>query len=238
MNTILFDLDGTLLPISQKAFTDIYFGEIVKKVKPLGYEKDSFLGALWIGTKAMIKNDGQKTNHDLFWAEFISSMGPRAANLEDILDGFYANEFNNVKTAAGDSAWVAPLIKKLRAKGFDLVLATNPIFPAVAVKSRLDWLEITPDDFIYITTYENSSYCKPNPKYFQEILGKIGRNPDDCLMIGNSASEDMAALNAGIPVFLTTEYLENEPGIDISSFRRGNYKEMCEFLINLPDCSR
>ena len=56
-----------------------------------------------------------------------------------------------------------------------LVLATNPIFPAVAVETRLGWVGLTGSDFDLVTTYENSRSSKPNPAYYQSILSHTYR---------------------------------------------------------------
>ena len=38
IKTILFDLDGTLLPMDQEVFTKSYFAELAKKLAPYEYE--------------------------------------------------------------------------------------------------------------------------------------------------------------------------------------------------------
>ncbi len=38
LKTILFDLDGTLLPMDQDEFIRDYFQRLAQKVSPLGYE--------------------------------------------------------------------------------------------------------------------------------------------------------------------------------------------------------
>ena len=43
ITTILFDLDGTLLPMDQEAFTTGYFKLLAKKLAPYGYEPKSCL---------------------------------------------------------------------------------------------------------------------------------------------------------------------------------------------------
>ena len=58
ITTILFDLDGTLLPMDQEAFTTGYFKFLAKKLAPYGYEPKSLVDAIWAGTAAMVKNDG------------------------------------------------------------------------------------------------------------------------------------------------------------------------------------
>ena len=60
ITTVLFDLDGTLLPMNQDTFIKAYFGGLAKKMSPHGYEPEKLISAIWSGTKAMIKNTGEK----------------------------------------------------------------------------------------------------------------------------------------------------------------------------------
>lgn len=73
------------------------------------------------------------------------------------------------------------------------VLAINPIFPRSAVESRIGWAGLDVSDFEYITTYENSWYCKPNPEYYNEILSKLNLQSGECPIVGNDVTEDMVA---------------------------------------------
>lgn len=58
LKAILFDLDGTLLPMDQDAFVNGYFKLLAKKMVPYGYEPEKLIKAIWQGTAAMIKNNG------------------------------------------------------------------------------------------------------------------------------------------------------------------------------------
>ena len=75
ITTILFDLDGTLLPMDQEAFTTGYFKLLAKKLAPYGYEPKSLVDAIWAGTAAMVKNDGSCTNEQAFWKKFAAIYG-------------------------------------------------------------------------------------------------------------------------------------------------------------------
>mgnify|MGYP000650557097 CR=1 FL=1 len=55
ITTVLFDLDGTLLPMELEQFTNTYFGLLAKKAAPFGYEPKTLVAAVWKGTKAMVK---------------------------------------------------------------------------------------------------------------------------------------------------------------------------------------
>lgn len=221
--TVLFDLDGTLLPMELEEFTNTYFALLAKKAAPFGYEAKPLVGAVWRGTKAMVQNDGLKTNCDRFWEVFSHTLGQQVLALKPEFDDFYAKEFHQAKSATGENPLAKRAVEGLKAKGFEVVLATNPLFPAVGVATRLSWIGLSIEDFSYVSTYENSSFCKPNPLYFQEILEKIRKQPQECLMVGNDASEDLAAEKLGIPVYLTTDCLVNPEQKDLSQIVTGSF---------------
>lgn len=96
-----------------------------------------------------------------------------------------------------------------RDAGYELVLATNPIFPRWRPTAACAGPGFQPEDFSLITTYENSTSCKPNLAYYQEILQKIGRAPSECLMVGNDVTEDLCVRELGMEAFLLTDCLIN-----------------------------
>ena len=85
LTTILFDLDGTLLPMDQEAFTTGYFKLLAKKLAPHGYEPKSLVDAIWTGTAAMVKNDGSRTNEQAFWEKFSTIYGAEKARADEPL---------------------------------------------------------------------------------------------------------------------------------------------------------
>ncbi len=223
--TILFDLDGTLLPMELDTFTRAYFGLLAKKAAPFGYEPKPLTDAVWKGTGAMVKNDGSMPNCDRFWKVFGEILGPEAAALRPEFDDFYAHEFDQAKTAVGQNPLAQKAVRGLRGKGYDVILATNPLFPLAGVETRLSWLGLAAGDFSLVTTYENSTYCKPNPAYYREILAKTGKRPEECLMVGNDAREDLAALQAGIEVYLVTDCLIDPDKADLGGVETGSFAE-------------
>ena len=72
IKVVLFDLDGTLLPMDQEVFVKGYFMGIGAKLAPFGYEPKALIDAIWAGTIEMIKNDGRRTNEKAFWDYFAS----------------------------------------------------------------------------------------------------------------------------------------------------------------------
>ena len=119
----------------------------------------------------------------------------------------------------------------VREKGAVPVLATNPLFPAAATQSRIRWAGLSPEDFALYTTYENISWCKPNPDYYREILRRLDAGPEDCVMIGNDVQEDMTAEELGMEVFLLTDCMIDRSGADISRWPNGSFPELKKWLL-------
>ncbi len=233
IKAVLFDLDGTLLPMDQNVFIKTYFAMISKKLSAIGYDSETLIKAIWAGTDDMIKNSGELTNEEVFWNRFTKIFGEKALNDRSRFEEFYINDFDNVRVSAGFSEYSKEAISILDKKGIRKVLATNPIFPAIATHKRIAWAGLTPDDFEYISTYENSRYCKPNLKYYEDILKQINLEPHECIMIGNDVGEDMIAEKLGMQVFLLTDYIINKDGVDISQYKNGNYECLTEYLRSL-----
>lgn len=230
MKTVLFDLDGTLLPMDQDVFIKAYFGGLATKMVPYGYDPQVLIKAIWAGTEKMIKNDGTQTNEAVFWAGFESVAGANCRKDEPIFDDFYHNEFRFVAASCGFDSRSAEIVKYLKSKGCRVILATNPIFPAIATQNRIRWAGLEESDFELITTYENSSFCKPNPKYYLDILQRIDQQPENCIMVGNDVTEDMVARELGMDVFLLTDCMINKNGKDISQYPHGSFDALHAFL--------
>lgn len=228
LTTVLFDLDGTLLPMDQEEFTRGYFGLLTQKAAPRGYDPRQLVDGIWAGTAAMVKNDGRQTNEAVFWQKFAQIFGQEALKDKDLFDEFYTNEFQNAKRFCGCNPQAAETVRAIRAAGCRVVLATNPIFPAAGTRVRLGWTGLTPEDFALCTTYENSHWCKPSLDYYREILDALGLEPGECLMVGNDAEEDMVARELGLEVFLLTDCLINRTGKDLSSYPQGGFGELLD----------
>jgi len=238
LDTILFDLDGTLLQFSQEVFINTYFSKLRQVFNRLSMDADESIKAVWAGTRAMMKNDGTKLNSERFWEKFAESLGKTDINwntVELVLEDFYRNEFDTVKSILGPNNISKKLVHTLSAKGYGVVLATNPLFPECAVETRLNWIGLRPGDFLLATHYANSTYCKPSHGYYREVLSKIGKSPENCFMAGNNPVEDMSAGEIGVETFLVTDCLENENGVDYSRFKQGTLSDLTAMLEKLPD---
>lgn len=235
IKTILFDLDGTLLPMDLNVFIKGYFEKMIQWLTPYNYDPDQLYNTFWLGNRAMMLNDGSITNERAFWNAMESVYGQQAKASLPILEDFYTEEFTKLQSICGFQPLAAEIVHTLQNKGYQLILATNPLFPQQATHWRVRWAGLTPEDFELITTYENSRYCKPNLEYFRELMRIHNLKAEDCLMIGNDVSEDMVVTELGMEVFLVTDCLINKKGKDISQYRNGNFEELKNFIDHLPN---
>ena len=232
IKAVLFDLDGTLLPMDQDKFLKTYLTLLTIKTSERGYDPKGFPEAVMRSTYDMIANDGTRSNEAVFWSSFAKIYGERVYEDVSFFDKFYENEFENARACCGVNPRSKELIEKLKNSGVRRILATNPVFPFVATKRRVEWAGLSPEDFELITTYDNIGYCKPNKEYFAEIVKRQGLAPEECLMVGNDVSDDMPARLAGLKVFLLTDCLINKNGEDVSQYPHGSFKELENYIFN------
>lgn len=232
-DAILFDLDGTLLPMDNDMFTKGYLA-LLSKVAAVtgGYDRETFIKAMWKGVSAMMKNDGNRKNEDVFWDVVAQTLGKEIYDHIPVFDAFYQNEFHETKQLTGPNPLAKEAIALARKNAGKVILATNPLFPTVAVHSRMSWIDVEPGLFDWITDYSNSSTCKPNPAYYLEICEKFDLDPKKCLMIGNNAQEDVeAGTAAGMDLFLVTDWLINNG--EMPDCPQGSFADLIDYLKHL-----
>lgn len=229
---ILFDLDGTLLPMVQDEFVKFYMPLLAKEYISRGVriEPESFIGAVWAGYKAMVKNDGSRTNREAFWSYIDPELPVSAEESEKIALDFYEKGFNRAICTTQPTPLSDRIVKTARAKGIETYLATNPVFPRCATMNRIRWAGLDASDFRVITTYEDCVYCKPNPEYFRMILEEFRLDPEECLMVGNDVEEDLSIRSLGVKTFLVTDTMENKKNLPVSSEYAGTLDELLKFV--------
>ena len=206
IKAVLFDLDGTLLPMDQSIFLKEYLKRLAGFVAPHGIAPNKMIDATLGGTESMIHNDGTKYNKEAFWESFFELIGECREDLVGITDEFYYGGFKQIKDYVGVNPQARDAVNAAHRNGRKVVLATNPVFPMSAQLERINWIGLSADDFDMITSYDNSRYCKPSPQYYLEICEKIGVAPENCFMIGNDERDDMkAASEAGMHCYLVTD---------------------------------
>ena len=228
IKAVFFDLDGTLLPMDQDEFVHKYLGSLAAKLAPYGYEPKTFVKTIFDGITAM--SNGKKLNEEDFWDNFVAVYGEGCKEHIPVFEDYYLNDFDNVSSIVNRNEKANEIVKNLKANGVMVILATNPVFPAIATECRMKWAGLDKNDFDLVTTYENSYTTKPSLAYYEEILDKFGLKPNECIMVGNDVGDDMVAENLGFKVFLLTDYLINTENKDISKYPQGGFLSLEKFL--------
>lgn len=232
---ILFDMDGTLVPMETGTFTKGYFRLLFHKLSHHGLDPTLFAQQMWAGVSAMVNNDGNATNEERFWDVFCRLTGKEKEKINPDCLHFYENEFQQAKQFTGSNPLAVEAIHLAREKAEKVILATNPMFPMAGQITRMSWVGLRPEHFDLITSYEQERFCKPNPMYYTTICQRFGLNPEECLMIGNDDIEDMyAAAQAGLHTWLVTDWRipsDDQPW----DGPRGTFPETVEMLRSLEN---
>ncbi|QKS71175.1 HAD family hydrolase [Paenalkalicoccus suaedae] len=199
---LLFDLDGTLLPMDTHAFVEQYTRELAPKVAHI-VDPETFLQALFEATAVMMKNtEAERTNEAIFTEAFLARTGLEKEDIWPTLDIFYEETFPQFKTLTEPTSLAAKVIQKAYEKGYKIAIATNPVFPKVAIWHRLKWAGIDKLPLDHVTVYEESTFTKPHLTYYEMIAKELDVDPSQCVMIGNDKQEDMVAEKIGMRTFL------------------------------------
>lgn len=216
-------------------FIKRYFKELAIKLKD-HLTPEEVTKSLWGSTKYMMADgDKEKTNEQAFFEDFYRHMPHKEEDLTPLLEEFYEKDFNKVQDVSRQNEDMIASIKLLKEKGYKLVVATNPLFPRVAVTNRIKWAGLNPEDFIFITSFEHMHFCKPDLDYYREILYNIEKEPSECFMVGNDVNEDMIVKEIGIKTYLIEDFIIGDINQDKNIDYRGSYRDFYHFAKELPD---
>ena len=233
LKNILFDLDGTLINTLQDNFNEKYFSSICQKFYDAGYDGKTLSKAVLMGLEVMISNDGKESNEDAFWEFFQMYSGINKHDIIGLFDDFYDNEYDEMIDCVKAIEVTGKAINKLKEKGYNLILATNPLFPKKAIEKRAAWGNIDCENFTYITSCENSNYAKPNINYYKQIIENNNLNTEETMMFGNDLIEDLVVEELNIPCYIITNNMINTTNLSKCT-KKGDYNEFYFFVNNLP----
>ncbi|MHA2272261.1 MAG: HAD family hydrolase [Candidatus Hodarchaeales archaeon] len=212
IEAVLLDLDNTLLYLNEKEFMSHYLALLTPKFSDI-LSPNEFIRVFLKATGTLMRNCGSKTNLEAFLEDFELEISTISRNeILERFESFYSKEFAQIGKICVSNPLANHLTEKLATmKQLKLILATNPVFPRVAVLERLSWAEIPADIFHLITDCEIMHCCKPRTEYFAEVTKMIDIDPMSCLMVGNDRINDMAAGSLGMKTFLVQENQSHNP---------------------------
>jgi len=200
IRAVLFDLDGTLLSNDMTVFLPHYF-ELLSAHLAHILEPDEFMARLMQATQEMLGNDGRDTNEEVFAAAFYPLAGHSREEMEALFLDFYVEKFPALQKYTRRKSGARQVVQIAFDLGYDVVIATNPLFPAIAIEQRLAWAGVADFPYRLVTSYENSRATKPNLIYFRQILEAIDQPPEASLVVGDE-DMDMVAARLGCRTFL------------------------------------
>ena len=197
IRAVLFDLDDTLLGNRMDAFLPRYIPAVAEHAVQLLPDREfDFVKPLLKATRTMTQNiDPAYTNAEIFWQRLEAETGIDwlALGAEDHFDRYYEEGFEAIREVTTRRPVAAELVEWVQAQGWQVVIATNPLFPQSAIEARLAWagLAVSDYDFDLVTYSENMRATKPHVAYYEEILARIGRQPHEAVMVGDSWKNDI-----------------------------------------------
>jgi FMN phosphatase YigB (HAD superfamily) len=223
LHGVLFDLDGTLLDVDLDAFLRRYFLAL-GSVASSRFPGVAFMPALLASTSAMQRPHPGRTNKETFDADFLAQTGFDLAKDHEVFDAFYRDVFPTLGDGYGPAPGARAAVEAAKALGLKTAIATQPIFPAAAIRHRLAWAGLADVRFDAVTTYETMLACKPQSAYFEQTAAMIGCAPERCLMVGDDRDIDMPAADVGMRTF----YVGRDPATPAD--HRGTLTDLSELL--------
>lgn len=203
--TLLLDLDDTLLQNDMGTFIPAYLQALSKHLREK-IPPDRLAKQLMRATQIMVANDRpDRTLKEVFDQAFYPALGLEESQLHHEIEDFYQNHFTQLQGLTHPMPGAVELVNEALQRNYDLILATNPLFPLLANLNRLKWagLRDAIPLFRIIASYETFHFAKPNPAFFTELLARDGWREQGALMVGNDLEMDiLPARKIGIQTFL------------------------------------
>lgn len=237
IEAVWFDLDGTLIEVDMERFIPVYLRRLADRLSPHA-EPPRALHALRAATLAMLgETDGACSLEELLRGLLADRLQLPWESYQAALAAFCREDLPELRPLVRAHPLARAMVEGCLARGWRVVLATNPIFPREVVEARLAWAGLADLPFEPITSYENSRHCKPHPGFFLDLLTHLDRPPEACLMVGNDSCHDLAAGRVGMPTcLLTTWRIDRVPGY--SADWEGSHPAFLEQLRDFPGAPR
>lgn len=208
--TLLLDLDDTLLFNPMGTFIPIYLQKLSAHLARYAAPED-LVRALLAGTDQMMQNQRpDRTLKQVFDSVFYPALNLRPREMKAAIEQFYAEVFPTLQPLTQPRPEAVQLVESALERGYQLAIATNPLFPLSAIAQRLEWAGLSPQKYPFslIPSYETFHFTKPNPTFFAELLAYLDWPEGPVVMIGDDPDRDIRpAQQAG----LATYWVQNGP---------------------------
>jgi pyrophosphatase PpaX len=173
INTILFDLDGTLIDTNELIIST--YLHTLEKYYPGKYTREDVLPFLG------------PTLHDVF-----GKMDPD--RVEEMVLEYRTYNIANHDALVKEFVGVMETIETLKEKGYKLAIVTTKREDVAFKGLRLMKLD---SYFDVMIAYDHVKKVKPDPEPIFLALEKLGSKPEEALMVGDNFHDVLAGKNAG-----------------------------------------
>ncbi|MHA1738178.1 MAG: HAD family hydrolase [Candidatus Heimdallarchaeota archaeon] len=191
IETILFDMDSTLNEIDERFFSKNYFSLLHKNYFADMKVEYFFDNLTDITRHVMVSSSPDQLNIDTFMIEMSKCFDRTPEELYNSFMSFYGKEYDKLKKHVKPAKVAKQLLNNCIDKGYEIVIATTPVFPEIAINKRLKWGNLDKYNYKLVTHAENMHFSKPREEYYLEILAVIGREVNECIMVGNEFLGDI-----------------------------------------------
>ncbi len=210
MKTYFFDLDDTLLKLNWPVFEKAYYGGLARAFSAL-ISPEKTIDYIYQSYLYMVAVIDQRSNKEKFYAKMAELSGIEAKVLMAKENAYYENEYDKLQSITTKNETMVQALRRLQEKKYPIIIASQPVFPALATHKRLAWLGFDAAEFLKVTTFETERACKPSLAYYQNLLNEFNLQPADCVMVGNDRKEDMVATQLGMAgILIVDDILDSE----------------------------
>uniref|UniRef100_UPI0031D0355C HAD family hydrolase n=1 Tax=Saccharothrix mutabilis TaxID=33921 RepID=UPI0031D0355C len=185
MRAVIFDWRGTLV------LTPTFRGWVTEALRRLGRDTSAaadIVASIDVDRLDAPGVDADATRHRETYYGAFTDAGLDA----DLADALYEVESDAASNPFAADA--AATLKSLHDNGIRIGVLSDIHFD---IRPAFDGLPV--DSFVL--SFEHG-VVKPDPAIFHLALGELGTTPDETLMVGDRATHDGAAVNAGMPTLL------------------------------------
>lgn len=234
IRVVLFDLDGTLLGMDDARFSACYFSSLYRECfDRTKFSFDEAISAVMDSVKIASSNDASdRTAYEKFYGAFEKKVPGELEVYRQKFERYYETAaYDECRKSVSFRPEMAEAVRELKKKGYLLAVATNPLFPRLAIEKRFRWAGLNSEDFEFITFSEDFHFMKPNLGYYKEILSRFPEvSPSEVMMVGNDVEEDMIASRLGCDVYLVKDYLISRRKKEDEIEHRGTGEEFLRYV--------
>ena len=237
MTLLLLDLDDTLLGNTMDSFIPAYLRGLSARMAPVT-EPKMMVKALLDATDHMVADTNPGlTLEQKFDTVFFPALGLQRPAVQPLIDKFYQDDFSSLAVLTEAKSAASRLVEQALERGYQVAIATNPLFPRTAIAQRITWAGLPPErvPFALIPSYETFHFGKPNPAYLAEFLAQLGWPEGPVVMVGDDPRMDIQpARSLGLGVFWIADPVAVWSGAGLEP-ARGSLDDVLPWLDNQPE---